>query len=518
MSEVSISPSHNNDRSSNLSLLSLSIVAASAAPIAVAPSADSTVRPSQASHNNAGTKHRRLSSTGKTRRRLSDARDAAIRPSPASVQTPATALSSLANLSLSSPPTKNSQVSTSLTANSQAMDSLQSFISIPAPRANVNEDTTSQAKALENETSISPPAGIPISGLTKGGKKRGSTFTCESCSKVYRHPSCLIKHRWEHTPQWREASKFVLSKHQQVQLLEAAAILSHLSPSSASLPDDRSLWPFFLSGGQLPAPANGSEPRSLEATAVSPGSVGPGYPISSSVPATSNLHSDRATSTGPRLHDYSVPQAVPGSGGITQLRPGLLGVPTAPSPANDITQPVSASRPVPVPSASNTADAHNLLAFRSQSVHSESWGSPISSAHYDTASFSLSSAHSHRGESLSHSYAPSDVGWSLPRSSVRSVSASSRSRSASESKSDDEDNGEFADVDVNDSAAQNLHVYGYSSRGRISSARFGWKTEDEDPGLGFSVREEDEDEAKTMHTVAKGQEEWDGMEMDMEMD
>ena len=38
--------------------------------------------------------------------------------------------------------------------------------------------------------------------------------------QVYRHPNCLNKHRWEHTRQWREASKFVLSKHQQVQLLE----------------------------------------------------------------------------------------------------------------------------------------------------------------------------------------------------------------------------------------------------------------------------------------------------------
>lgn len=38
--------------------------------------------------------------------------------------------------------------------------------------------------------------------------------------KIYRHPNCLNKHRWEHTRQWREASKFVLSKHQQVQLLE----------------------------------------------------------------------------------------------------------------------------------------------------------------------------------------------------------------------------------------------------------------------------------------------------------
>lgn len=84
------------------------------------------------------------------------------------------------------------------------------------------------------------------SNITRTGRKRGSTFTCESCSKVchhsalvrcvrfvdtnkfmeqvYRHPSCLIKHRWEHTPQWREASKFVLSKHQQVQLLEVGSL------------------------------------------------------------------------------------------------------------------------------------------------------------------------------------------------------------------------------------------------------------------------------------------------------
>ncbi|KIM54938.1 hypothetical protein SCLCIDRAFT_334639 [Scleroderma citrinum Foug A] len=66
------------------------------------------------------------------------------------------------------------------------------------------------------------------SNITRTGRKRGSTFTCESCSKVYRHPSCLIKHRWEHTPQWREASKFVLSKHQQVQLLELQSYLIYL--------------------------------------------------------------------------------------------------------------------------------------------------------------------------------------------------------------------------------------------------------------------------------------------------
>lgn len=79
------------------------------------------------------------------------------------------------------------------------------------------------------EGGLMPPLATPVPSGSggKAGKKRGTLFTCESCSKVYRHPSCLIKHRWEHTPQWREASKFVLSKHQQVQLLEVGAVATH---------------------------------------------------------------------------------------------------------------------------------------------------------------------------------------------------------------------------------------------------------------------------------------------------
>ncbi|KAK0217280.1 hypothetical protein IW262DRAFT_1508973 [Armillaria fumosa] len=176
-----------------LSLLSLSVAAANAQPIPES-------------------KHRRLSSTGKAKRRLSDARDAASRPSPSSLSTP------------------------------------------------------------DELAGISSPVVIP-----KNGKKRGVDHKCESCSKIYRHPSCLIKHRWEHTPHWRESSKYVLSKHQQVQLLEAAAILSHLK--SESLPEDRSLWPSFLSGG------------------------GAATASSSSVPVGGRA--------GPRMHDYDVQPGTP---------------------------------------------------------------------------------------------------------------------------------------------------------------------------------------------------------------
>lgn len=73
---------------------------------------------------------------------------------------------------------------------------------------------------------------------------------CEACSKVYRHPSCLVKHRWEHTVYWKEASKFLMSKHQQVQLLEAAAILVGMDTHARSLPEEKALWPAAVSPPQ----------------------------------------------------------------------------------------------------------------------------------------------------------------------------------------------------------------------------------------------------------------------------
>ncbi|KAG2227630.1 hypothetical protein INT45_004671 [Circinella minor] len=58
---------------------------------------------------------------------------------------------------------------------------------------------------------------------TLNGRK--ATYRCDDCGKVYKHPNCLSKHRWEHSDQWELTSKLLLTKHQQVQMLEAAAIL-----------------------------------------------------------------------------------------------------------------------------------------------------------------------------------------------------------------------------------------------------------------------------------------------------
>lgn len=51
--------------------------------------------------------------------------------------------------------------------------------------------------------------------------------------------SKLIDHisRWEHTPEWSVTSKLLISKHQQVQLLEAASVLVGMNQDSSASPE-----------------------------------------------------------------------------------------------------------------------------------------------------------------------------------------------------------------------------------------------------------------------------------------
>jgi hypothetical protein len=76
------------------------------------------------------------------------------------------------------------------------MEAAASAIPIPASRStSVHTDSMSKSVPLDEESSFpSPPNGIvPLNdhGLTKGGKKRGTIFTCESCSKVGGSFRCL---------------------------------------------------------------------------------------------------------------------------------------------------------------------------------------------------------------------------------------------------------------------------------------------------------------------------------------
>ncbi|KAF6063056.1 hypothetical protein FOB64_006071 [Candida albicans] len=88
----------------------------------------------------------------------------------------------------------------------------------------------------------------PISEGETGRLKE--ELRCEACGKGYKHISSLAKHLWEHTPEWNVTKKLLISKHQQVQLLEAASILVDqynnappYSPPSTSHTSDTSTTP-----------------------------------------------------------------------------------------------------------------------------------------------------------------------------------------------------------------------------------------------------------------------------------
>lgn len=184
---------------------------------------------------------------------------------------------------------------------------------------------------------------------------------------------------------------------------------------------------------------------------------------SSSVPApASALSMSRPGSTGPRMHDYSIPT----SSGITQVRPGVVSVSTGSSPAP--------SAPIPSDPSSVPVRIDTYREKRDLSVSSDTWGSPVSST-------------------FGQSYGTAGS-WSLPRSSLRS-------RSASTPKSDEDDGG-YVEVDIEGDDAYNSQRYGFVNRGRTSAARSGY--EDEDDGAVVDLRDE------------KIEEEWDG-EMEMEM-
>ncbi|EAA27147.3 hypothetical protein GE21DRAFT_4350 [Neurospora crassa] len=139
--------------------------------------------------------------------------------------------------------------------------------SLPSPPASlpthkfVTSDGTvnMQDSAIDDEVHMSGDEGDnsnnSSSGASKSRNRRASDgqpapkesrrinrpeLRCEKCGKGYKHSSCLTKHLWEHTPEWSYTSKLLISKHQQVQLLEAASVLVAMNnkPTTGTTPPD----------------------------------------------------------------------------------------------------------------------------------------------------------------------------------------------------------------------------------------------------------------------------------------
>ncbi|KAF7197122.1 hypothetical protein HII31_01547 [Pseudocercospora fuligena] len=139
----------------------------------------------------------------------------------------------------------NRRSSTSKAALASLNDGYPSMPSSLPQQASVPENVALSSSAVVDGPSLSSFHGIEKSKskmrrasdgtrLTKKEKAAAGELKCEHCGKAYKHGSCLNKHlgvanivpaSWEHTPQWQYTSKLLISKHQQVQLLEAASVL-----------------------------------------------------------------------------------------------------------------------------------------------------------------------------------------------------------------------------------------------------------------------------------------------------
>ncbi|ROV98364.1 hypothetical protein VMCG_07119 [Cytospora schulzeri] len=121
--------------------------------------------------------------------------------------------------------------------------------SMPAHKYMNMEGQENQNSAIDDQENVSPEEGDSFqkargrrasdgqSHAKEGRRFNRPELRCEHCGKGYKHSSCLTKHLWEHTPEWSYTSKLLISKHQQVQLLEAASVLVAMNNQPTSPPD-----------------------------------------------------------------------------------------------------------------------------------------------------------------------------------------------------------------------------------------------------------------------------------------
>lgn len=96
------------------------------------------------------------------------------------------------------------------------------------------DDGSSQGPVASDKSFMPPPTLLTTSSPAPGEAKRvrihtNSMHQCGVCGKMYKHRNCLTKHAWEHHESWALTKKWCQTKHQQVQMLEAAQVLTELT-------------------------------------------------------------------------------------------------------------------------------------------------------------------------------------------------------------------------------------------------------------------------------------------------
>lgn len=130
-------------------------------------------------------------------------------------------------------------------------------------------DSTTNSNTNNNKNGNSGPAAVLSRKFVARRISEGETgrlkeeLKCEACGKGYKHITSLAKHLWEHTPEWNTTSKLLISKHQQVQLLEAASILVSINePDNVDGDEHSPSNPAHLSDPVLISSKNGGESNS----------------------------------------------------------------------------------------------------------------------------------------------------------------------------------------------------------------------------------------------------------------
>lgn len=126
--------------------------------------------------------------------------------------------------------------SASASVSDDAVDSDNDKDVSTSPQKNDDEQEGNLRRSLRKRSESDPagsdqsPATPPVEKTEKRTRTLPSTtHQCERCGKVYKHKNCLLKHAWEHHESWSLTKKWCATKHQQVQMLEAAQVLVEMT-------------------------------------------------------------------------------------------------------------------------------------------------------------------------------------------------------------------------------------------------------------------------------------------------
>ncbi|KAF4984450.1 hypothetical protein FZEAL_351 [Fusarium zealandicum] len=178
--------------------------------------------------------------------------------------------------------------------------SLPNHKSMPDPKRELNgsaiEDDPNDGSADEGTDKFQKARQRRASDgqtLKESKKSNRVEVRCDKCGKGYKHSSCLTKHLlvpllplscyhisesflkmdpvlgvWEHTPEWSYTSKLLISKHQQVQLLEAASVLVAMNGTGndAATPPDSAKDFQSEAGSSSPAASRYSDPAERQSS------------------------------------------------------------------------------------------------------------------------------------------------------------------------------------------------------------------------------------------------------------